>query len=386
MAEFSQLFHGVSFGGPAVASNHGDVAPVPLIQADDDIGAVTSWLTRFQGSAHTVDAARKESERFLLWLQDQELELRALAVEDLARYVSFLRDPQPADKWVGPPKPRFVADAPNPLWRPFAGPLAASSAKQATTILFGLFEYLVAANYLRVNLWRLLQKKKISKSKSVERYLPNEARNALFAYVRNKAHGENSRGEFSDFRNQWLISVFYLSAARRSEVANARMSHLVRDDSGWWWRIRGKGDKVDDVPLTEQFLDQLQAYRLAAGMTALPSPTETEIPLVGDIYKGRRPIGESAVYKLVKETCARAAQETEDPYVKATLLQASPHWLRHTAASDQLNQAGLTLATVSRNLRHSDISTTSHYLHVDRAHRHAETQKHVLPAEVLPKK
>ena len=372
------MFHDISIFESDSASTE-----ATHIAGTGDIGAVQSWLHRFQGSVHTVAAARKESERLLLWLMDKKLTLSSIKVEHLAAYVEFLQNPEPAEIWIGPPKPRLLKGAPNPNWRPFAGRLAATSIKQASTILFGLFEYLVAVNYLQANIWRLLQKKKVHRPKSIERYLPEQARDLLFQYVRKLARPTDTK-ESADYRSSWLISLFYLSGARRSEVAKARMSHLKKDNTGWWWKITGKGDKPDEVPLSPQFMAQLGTYRLSLGLPALPSPLETDIPLIGDTHTGRRPLSPSSVYKLVRKLCDQAARETEDPFIQEILQKASPHWIRHTTASDQLNEAGLGLITVSRNLRHSDIATTSRYTHVDRDQRYAETQKYVLPSETDP--
>lgn len=372
---FAQLFHETALEPlPSHAAHDSHLG------ATDDAGAVASWLRRYSESPNTFNSNRKEAERFLLWLSERRLTLDAIRVEDLLDYVAFLQAPEPAERWIGPSKPRYVGGEPNPLWRPFSGPLGASSVKLATTILFGLFEYLVTASYLRANLWRLLPKRKASRNRELERYLPHAARDAVFEYVRDRVNQAEDGAEPRDFRNQWLITVFYLSGARRSEVANARMSHVFRDDTGWWWKIYGKGGVIDEVPLSAEFIDQLTTYRLSVGLSPLPNPLEVSIPLVGDVYGAQRPLGASSVYKLIKEICLAASELASDPYVKATLQLASPHWLRHTAASDQLNQAKLGLAAVSRNLRHSDIAITSRYLHTDRATRHEETQRHILPS------
>ena len=60
-----------------------------------------------------------------------------------------------------------------------------------------------------------------------------------------------------------------------------------------------------------------------------------------------------------------------------TLLAASTHWLRHTAASHQLD-AGVPLLVVSQNLRHSTIQTTRKYLHTEDDARHQASQLHGL--------
>src|SRR3546814_17431418 len=65
---------------------------------------------------------------------------------DLLAYQHFLNDPQPAAQWVmraGRKVARAHAD-----WRPFAGPLAPTSRRQAIIILNSMFSWLVTAGYL----------------------------------------------------------------------------------------------------------------------------------------------------------------------------------------------------------------------------------------------
>jgi integrase len=314
-----------------------------------------------------------------MWCDARGKTLCDVKIEDVTAYKRFLLDPQPAEEWVGPSCPRFIEGAPNPNWRAFAGPLAPDSAKLTATILYNLFEFLVAADYLRANPWRLAARTRMSRSTRIDRFLEYEARDALFALVRDMAVSSDPHKRKHGVRSYWIVTAFYLVGARRSELANARMAHLYRDRVGWWWRITGKGNKTEDMPVTYEFLEVLKQYRLLHGMTALPTPDETSVPLVGDVFTGRRPISDSAVYKIIKELCQRAAETVDDPFMKDLLMRASPHWLRHTAASDQLNVAKLNIAMTAKNMRHADISTTGRYTHASREEQFEATQHHVLP-------
>jgi integrase len=68
------------------------------------------------------------------------------------------------------------------------------------------------------------------------------------------------------------------------------------------------------------------------------------------------------------EIFRRAASSCTNEETRERLLQASTHWLRHTAASHQLD-AGIPLM-VSQNLRHASIQTTRRYLHSEDDARH----------------
>src|SRR5690606_37337234 len=103
------------------------------IAATTDVDAITAWLAKFMDSPNTFNNYRKEAERLLLWstLAVQK-PVSSLTHEDLLAYQHFLSDPQPATQWVmraGRKVARTHAD-----WRPFAGPLAPTSRRQAIVI------------------------------------------------------------------------------------------------------------------------------------------------------------------------------------------------------------------------------------------------------------
>jgi integrase/recombinase XerD len=127
----------------------------------------------------------------MLWATWHGKELPGLMVEDVLAYKAFLADPQPVDLWClqtqprtmpdGSPNPlcrqvrrvtRVLADgSPNPTWRPFVSGLSASAIKQATTILFGLFEHLAAIGYVHANPLRAAAKRtRKTRRQGQERY------------------------------------------------------------------------------------------------------------------------------------------------------------------------------------------------------------------------
>jgi site-specific recombinase XerD len=65
---------------------------------------------------------------------------------------------------------------------------------------------------------------------------------------------------------------------------------------------------------------------------------------------------------------AADAIRADHPALADKLQRATPHWLRHTHATNALAQ-GATLTTVRDNLRHASITTTSIYLNDDEVQR-----------------
>ncbi|MGF6298399.1 hypothetical protein OKW42_001729 [Paraburkholderia sp. WC7.3d] len=103
------------------------------VAAATDPEAIRAWLARFVDTRTTFDNYRKEAERLLLWsVLQMGKPLSSLTHEDLLVYQHFLADPQPAARWTadgGRKHPRN-----DPRWRPFYGPLSASSQRQAMVI------------------------------------------------------------------------------------------------------------------------------------------------------------------------------------------------------------------------------------------------------------
>lgn len=344
-----------------------------LIAAYDDHQATAVWLAEYQQAPRTLASYRKEAERFLLWQAERGLQLASVKREDVLAYQQFLADPQPAWRWVGASKPRGHQD-----WKPFSGPLAPASVRHALTVLGALYQYLNHAGYLQGNPFKLRKTRSPrSATHSIERYLSADAWQALLQTVEQLPR-DSTRDQDHAERARWLLSLAYLTGARRSELAGAKMGDWFERRGRWWWRVEGKGGVLADIPVSDELLQALQRYRRHLGLAPHPQPGEAT-PLIcrvtGASEKRFSPLSDKALYLIVKTLFQRAAEITTDPALRQQLLHASPHWLRHTAASHQL-EAGVPLLLVSQNLRHASLQTTRRYLHSEDDARH-EASRHL---------
>ncbi|MDX2219219.1 MAG: tyrosine-type recombinase/integrase [Burkholderiales bacterium] len=354
----------------------------PQIAAENDLAAIAAWLDRYADTKATFDSYRKEAERLLLW---STLHLgkpvSSLVHEDLLAYQRFLADPQPAARWVlsGPRKlPRS-----HPSWRPFAGPLASSSQRQAMVILNAMFTWLVSAGYLTGNPLSLARRTKRKSAKpQMVRYLPSSVWHEVKASI--EAMPRQSDRQLEHYaRNRWLVSLLFLGGLRISEVVenDMRVFYARRDRDGaerWWMRVVGKGGKEREVPATDELMIELSRYRRACGLTPLPMP-EDPTPLILPIGGKVRRLTRMALHDIVKRIFAEAASQirrrSTDQEPAAILLEkASAHWLRHTAGSSMADGA-LDLRFVRDNLGHESLSTTSIYLHSEDDERHKQTEQ-----------
>nr|WP_299241083.1 site-specific integrase [uncultured Halomonas sp.] len=342
---------------PAAASVH--------ITANSDAQAVRQWLDEYTASAQTFRAYRKEAERLLLWLEAQQLSLADVDRRRLDEFEHFLADPQPAEQWVGPPRPRA-----HPGWRPFRRPLTAASRRQSLVILQGLFSWLVEAGWVAHNPFRLMRDKRRrldNRQEEIERYLERPLWDWLWRWLNRPLEAEvSSRTRFLWQRRRLIFGFAYLLAPRISEMASARMGDFFCREGRWWWRVVGKGDKLASIPVPTDMLTLLGEWRQHLGLTALPEADETGAVLRG--LDGMRSLGDNQLYRLIKTSFKEAAQEIEvdegGGVFARTLRKATPHWLRHTAITHQA-QSGVELRYLAKTARHSRLDTTARYLHTE---------------------
>lgn len=354
------------------------------IAAQTDIDALKAWLARFLDTRTTFDSYRKESERLLLWTTiELGKPLSSLTHEDLLVYQRFLGDPQPAERWVmkaGRKWSRF-----DPEWRPFAGPLAPTSQRQAIIILNTMFSWLVNAGYLAGNPLSLSRQRQRKAKPRITRFLDDELWLEVKTTIETMPR-ETDREREHFHRVRWLFSLLYICGLRISEVIENNMGAFFcrRDSEGeerWWLEITGKGDKTRLVPATAELMMELARYRRENGLAPFPIPSEPT-PLLLPIGGKQRPLTRSAVHLIVKEVFVRTALRLRDrgpEYERlASLVEdASAHWMRHTAGSSMADT--MDLRHVRDNLGHSSISTTNTYLHTEDDLRHKETEaKHKL--------
>ena len=355
------------------------------ISAQNTIDAVKVWLARFADTPTTFTSYRKEAERLLLWsVIELGKPLSSLTHEDLLVYQRFLDDPQPAERWImktGRKWSRFEPD-----WRPFAGPLAPTSQRQAIVILNTLFSLLVNAGYLAGNPLSLSRQRQRKAKPRITRFLDDELWREVKASIEAMPM-ETDRAREHYFRVRWLFSLLYIFGLRISEIVENTMGEFFsrRDKEGeerWWLEVTGKGDKTRIVPATNELMVELARYRRENRLTPYPLPGEGTTLLL-PIGAKLRPLTRGAVHMIVKEVFEQAAKRLEargsDFASRAQLLRASSaHWLRHTAGSNMAT-GGMDLRHVRDNLGHESISTTSQYLHsVDDQRHEATEEKHRL--------
>lgn len=344
------------------------------IRATNDIDAIKTWLTEFINSPNTFISYRQISERFILWLMQNNLSIANVTREDIQDYQDFLANPIPTEFWCG----KAVART-NPTWKPFVKGLANSSIRLNLQILTTMYEYLLQSGYLNINPFRLIKRKSarlVTQNTGVERYLSHKEWGYIEEYIDNMPDKTDEQKAIQA-RIKWIFNLLYLSGCRRSEIINAKMSDFIHKHGQWWLKVIGKGNKYGEIPVTNALLSALLEYRTALKLPEYPSINEVHISLINNLHKKTGPltgITDSMLYKIIKNTCRDIAESVKliDPNAAFTINKASTHWLRHTSATHQVD-AGIDIRVVKENLRHSMLETTMKYQHTEADARHRET-------------
>ncbi len=149
---------------------------------------------------------------------------------------------------------------------------------------------------------------------------------------------------FLGTRDRALLEVFYSSGARVSEIASAEMENLYLD--GGSLKVIGKGGDERTVFLTDESVRWLKKY--------FAMRKEKFGSIDGPLFvnsRGRRITVRGIFYIIVKRSR------------EAGLLQGiSPHTLRHSFATELLNQ-GADIRAIQEMLGHKNLSTTQIYTH-----------------------
>ena len=145
-------------------------------------------------------------------------------------------------------------------------------------------------------------------------------------------------------RNHALLRLLYIAGLRISEVCNLRWRDAKpREADAGQITVQGKGDVTGVILLPASMWAELIQLQGEAG---------PDDPVFLSAKGGH--LDPVQVHRIVKAAAARAKLENAKAF--------SAHWLRHAHASHALDR-GAPISLVQQTLRHSNVATTSRYLH-----------------------
>lgn len=376
----------------------------PGISEDDvvsDYRVIVDFLLSYSASPDTFKSYRREIDRFVLWAWFVRKEpLPGLKRMDIEAYLDFCK--KPPLEWISTEIHRRFVDeqglrVPNPSWRPFVATVSKSAKrsgavatekswtqsqsalKSTLAILRTFFEFLLDEEHVGRNPVAQLKSKarkaaSSQRKKDVKRLTKLQAKSLFDALDANQI----ALGPEQYERLRFMLSCLMSMYLRISDIAASGDRQPVQGDffykthnlpSGqektWWFRVLGKGNKLRQIPVSEDLLLALKRYRTSLGLSPLPAIGES-LPLFlkakgkGGLTSSRHV--RSMLQKLFDEAYNLLKKQGLDEDADS-LTACTVHWLRHTGISEDVQQRPLT--HVQDGAGHSSLATTGIYIEND---------------------
>lgn len=159
---------------------------------------------------------------------------------------------------------------------------------------------------------------------------------------------DQSTEDWRSLNKKMLISIFYATGMRLSELINLRETQI--DGSNRQIKVLGKGNKERIIPVSKEIMELIREYQKLRKKEFDGSECPgVETLLVTE--KGKK------MYPRYAWLLVNQALETA-----STLDKKSPHVLRHTFATHLMN-SGADLNAVKELLGHSSLASTQVYTH-----------------------
>ena len=142
-----------------------------------------------------------------------------------------------------------------------------------------------------------------------------------------------------DIEEEIVLKLLFYTGIRASELLSLKERDFIQIDNQWYVKIKGKGGYERRIPLIDDVIDTVQRYL-------------TYIKVKGNSTDKLFPFTYNTLYYRIK----RIAQ-------RIRLDEISPHWLRHTCATEMLTQ-GVDIRVIAEICGHKSLNTTMRYAKV----------------------
>lgn len=253
-------------------------------------------------SDHTVTAYLGDTKQFMDFLVERGLDLKNLSRETAEEYIKILS-------------------------KSIDRKLASSSLARKICSLRSFFNYLVVRGICDTNPWQGI------KNPKTHRRLPNfltplEVQKILENSIKNE-------------RDHLILSLLYFCGLRVSELCNLRLEDISFSPACLKINM-GKGKKDRIVPLNSQLILKIESYVQKNGKS-----------FTDYLFGEQTKMHPSTVFRIIRRYAKQCGINKK----------VHPHTLRHSFATHLL-QRGVNIRVVQDLLGHSNLSTTSVYLHV----------------------
>ncbi len=157
---------------------------------------------------------------------------------------------------------------------------------------------------------------------------------------------EFDRNDFTQTRNRLIVLMLYTTGMRASELMGL-LDAAVDTEKGEL-KVLGKRNKERIIPFGDELSEMITLYRELRDNTVPPPPADEFF-----VRESGEPLYRDLIYKVVHNTLAG----------RTVAARQSPHVLRHSFATDMLNN-GADLYSVQQLLGHQSLATTQVYTHI----------------------
>ena len=210
------------------------------------------------------------------------------------------------------------------------------------SVLSGFCKFLMKQGVLASNPVRLVSRPK------QEKRLPVFYREESMQDYFERTKGVLEYGKYEDQLERMIMGLLYGTGIRRSELISLNRDSV--DFARHVLRVRGKGDKMREIPLTPSLCDEILLY-LQSVDSLKCADQAPEAPLLQTPQGGR-------LYPVYVDRAVKAALGQ----VGSISGRKSPHVLRHTLATELLD-GGTDLNSIKELLGHSSLAATQVYTH-----------------------
>ena len=237
-------------------------------------------------------------------------------------------------------------------------PMSPRTVSLHMSALSGFCRYLMKKGKLKSNPVKLVTKPKLSKDiphffrkESLDDYFSRTEHflddDELSGFIR-EWDTETGKGYYESLLSRLIISTLYSLGLRRSELIAMKISDV--DFGRKVVKVRGKGNKMREIPLVVSLSEEILLYlkaveAMCGGKRSLNQPLFVT-------YKG------SAMYPAYVDRAVKSELKDFDGFNG----RKSPHVLRHSLATELLNQEA-DLYSIKEVLGHSSLAATQVYTH-----------------------
>ena len=238
------------------------------------------------------------------------------------------------------------------------GGLTPKSVSLHMSALSGFCSFLVKEGLMKSNPVRTITRPKIQKrlpeyyrEEAIREYFDKTAdyasRELLDTFI-SSPESEHGKALYERRLARLIISILYDTGLRRSELIGLKIENV--DFARQTLKVVGKGNKMREIPLLTALCQEILLY-LEAVEALMCGKRSLKEPLLVT-FRGR-PLYPVFVDRTVK---------TELGEVKGITGRKSPHVLRHSIATELMNE-GTDLNSIKEMLGHSSLATTQVYTH-----------------------